>query len=109
MSRPNPHRRRRRPGRRPPGRYSGLPPSPPRPRGFTPPGWRQACDLVLPFRGRDKRLFFNRIGGGIAVAAGLFGALVGYAVLGLLGAFVGLWAGVTLCGMALEDGRYIRR
>jgi hypothetical protein len=56
-----------------------------------------------------RKSAFNEIGGGIAVAAGLFGAAVGYAILGLLGALVGLWTGVTLCGMALEDGRYIRR
>ena len=106
----NSHGRRRRPGRRPPARYAGYGPTPSaRPQGFTPPGWRQLFDVVLPHKGPEKRRFFNEVGGCIAFAAGLFGAVVGYAMLVVFGAILGLGAGVTLCGMALEEGRYIRR
>ena len=106
----NHHQRRRRPGRRPPAHFKGQTPTPSaRPRGFTPPGWRQVCNAVLPYRGREKRRFFNEVGDWLAVAAGLVGAVLGWAVLGPIGAVVGLAAGVSLCGKAMEDGRYVRR
>ena len=111
MSRKPSHQRRRRPGHRPPNRYSGSGhhPAGPRPQGFTPSGWRQFFNVVLPHKGAGKRRFFNELGDGIALGAGLIGVIIGYAALGLIGAIVGLWVGVTLCGMALEEGRYIRR
>jgi hypothetical protein len=104
------HQRRRRPGRRPPAHSKGQShKATARPRGFTPPGWRQFSNVVLPFKGRDKRLFFNEVSDWIAVAAGLVGALLGWSLLGPIGTIVGLCAGVMLCGQAMEDGRYIRR
>ena len=52
---------------------------------------------------------FNEVDDGIIAVAGLVGAALGWTDLGLLGAVLGLWAGVSLCGMALEGGRPIRR
>ena len=108
MSRRPRHRRRRR-GRLPPSRALVHRPSPPRPKGFTPPGWRQVRDAIPPHRGRDKRPFINEVDDGIIAVAGLVGAALGWTDLGLLGAVLGLRAGVSLCGMALEGGRPIRR
>ena len=62
-----------------------------------------------PHRGRDGRPFFNEVDDGIIAGAGLVGAALGWTDLGLLGAVLGLWAGVSLCGMALEGGRSLRR
>jgi hypothetical protein len=68
MPRRYPGRRRRRPGRPPPNRYGGGP-GPPRPQGFTPAGYRVLYDLMLPsLRGREKRLFFNKVSGGIVLS-----------------------------------------
>ncbi len=96
MSR-RPRHRRRRPGRRPPARAPVHRLSPTRPQGSTPPGWRQVHDAIPPHRGRDKRPFINEVDDGII------------AVAGLVGAALGLRAGMSLCGMALEDGQPIRR
>ena len=74
-----------------------------------PPGWRQVHDAVPPHRGRDERPLFHEIDDGIIAVAGLVGAALGWTDLGLLGAVLGLWAGMNLCGMALENGRPIRR
>jgi len=104
------HQRRRRPGRRPPAHFQGQAHKPSaRPQGFTPPGWKQFANVVLPFQGRDKRLFFNDLGDWVALAAGVVGALLGWTILGPIGAIAGLCAGVMLCGRAMEDGRYVRR
>jgi hypothetical protein len=108
MSR-RPRHRRRRPGRRPPAMDPAHRPSPPGPKGLTPPGWRQVHDAIPPHRGRDEHPYFREVDDGIIAVAGLVGAALGWTDLGLLGAVLGLWAGVSLCGMALEDGRPIRR
>jgi hypothetical protein len=74
MSRRSPHRRRR-PGRRPPHRYSGRH-GPPRPTGFTGTGFRQAWNWMLPgLKGPEKKRFFNEMSGGIILAGGLCGLL----------------------------------
>ena len=106
----NHHQRRRRPGRRPPAHFQGYNHNPAaRPQGFTPPGWRQVANIVLPFRGPAKRQFFNEVGDWVAVVAGLVGAVLGWSALGLFGAIGGLVAGVSLCGKAMEGSRHIRR
>jgi hypothetical protein len=108
MSKPYPNRRRRRPGRQPPNRFSGryLTPSA---RGYTGPGFKQLWDLFLPLRGRDRREFFNTVSATIALAGGLTGALIGFSCFGLLGGIFGLGAGVTLGGSIAERGRFYRR
>ena len=86
-------RRRRRPGRRPPDRLSrrflsSLP------QGFTGHGFGTHHRLLLPsLRGREKREFFNRISGGLVASFALGGVMFGYALLGPIGAFLGLGAG----------------
>ena len=63
MPRPYPDRRRRRPGRRPPNRYHGGagPDAARRGRTASPaPSCGPAYHMFLPFRGREKRAFFNR-------------------------------------------------
>jgi hypothetical protein len=56
----------------------------------------------MPWRpSRRSRADVNEVGDRFAVAAGLVEAILGRTVLGLVGAVLGLWAGVTLCGMAL--------
>jgi hypothetical protein len=74
-----------------------------------PPGWRRVHDAIRPHRGRDEHPFFREFDDVIIAVAGLVGAALGWTDLGLLGAVLGLWAGVSLCGMALEGGRPIRR
>ena len=74
-----------------------------------PPGWGQVHDVILPHRGRDERPFFCEVDEGIIAGAGLVGVVLGWIDLGLLGAALGLWAGVKLCRMALEDDRPSRR
>ena len=106
----NHHQRGRRPGRRPPAHFKGYSRKPDtRPQGFTPPGWRQVANVVLPFHGPAKRQFFNEVGDWVAVFAGLFGAVLGWSALGVIGAIGGLIAGVSLCGQAMEESRHIRR
>jgi hypothetical protein len=85
MSR-RPPQRRRRPGRRPPGRYSGghkrSPPS-----GFTGPGFRQLHQLILQgLKGPAKKRYFNELSSGIIVVAGICGAVFGLVWFGWLGA-----------------------
>ncbi len=47
---------------------------------------------------------FFEVDEGMIAGAGLVGVIIGWIDLGLLGAVLGLWAGVNLCRMALEDG-----
>ena len=102
MSRPYPNRRRRRPGRRPPDR---------RPRGhrpahrsgFTGPGFDRLYDRILPgLGGSEKRRYFNAVSGGIVLAAGLCGSILGLACFGWIGAIVGLGIGVSAGGSFAE-------
>ena len=108
MSR-KPRHRRRRPGRRPPANGPVHQPSLPISRGLTPPGWIPAPTVILPHRGRDERPFSCDVDEGMIAGAGLVGVVLGWIDLGLLGAALGLWAGVKLCRMALEDDRPGRR
>ena len=76
--------------------------------GFTGPGWRQFYRVVLPFRGRDKRHFFNGVSDWVVTSAGLAAAMVGYGAGGLLGALIGLGMGLTSCAGFLKQNRYHR-
>jgi hypothetical protein len=103
------HRRRRRPGRRPPHRLSRRYAGPPGP-GFTGYGLRPYHDLLLPgLRGREKRLFLNKASGGLLLGAALAGAVGGFAVGGPLGGLAGLGLGVALGGALAERGGFYRR
>jgi hypothetical protein len=107
MSR-RPPRGRRRPGRRPPNRYKGGP-GPPRPAGFTGPGFRQLHRAMLPgLRGPAKRHYFNALSGVIVLVAGAGGLALGLAFLGPLGAILGLGAGVAAGGSFVESRRFYR-
>jgi hypothetical protein len=107
MPRSYPHRRRR-PGRRPPNRFSGRL-SGPLPRGFTGPGFKQLYDVFLPMRGRERKAFFNQVSGGLVLGLGLGGALLGFSLLGLLGAPLGFAAGIAAGGACAEGQRFYRR
>jgi hypothetical protein len=106
---PHSNRRRRRPGRRPPNRLSKRFGSAP-PRGFTGRGLGTYYRLLLPsLEGREKRMFFNRASGGLVAGIALGGAVVGYGLLGPLGAILGLGAGLMAGGSTAERGRFYRR
>ena len=107
MSR-RPPRRRRRPGRRPPNRYSGGH-GPPRPAGFTGPGFRQLHRWILPgLEGAEKKRYFNAVCGGIVLAAGICGLLLGLVWFGWIGAILGLGGGVAAGGSFAESRRFYR-
>ena len=106
-SRPNGKRRRHRPGRRPPHRYSGRSPGPAG-RGYTGPGFKQLCDAFLPVHGREKREFFNALSGTLVLGCGLAGGWLGLCWLGPLGGLVGLGVGIAAGGAIAERGRYYR-
>ena len=107
MSR-RPTHRRRRPGRRPPHPYSGGL-GPPRPGGFTGPGFRHAWSWILPgLKEPDKKRFFNEVSGGIVLAAALCGLLLGLACLGPIGAILGLGAGIAAGGSFARSNRFHR-
>ena len=108
MARSYPNRRRRRPGRRPPRRYSGGH-GPPRPHGFTGPGFRQLYRWILPgLEGHEKKRYFNEVSRGIVLAAGLCGAVLGLACFGWVGAILGLGGGVAAGGSFAESRRFYR-
>ena len=79
-----------------------------RPAGFTGPGLRELHDVVLPFRGGDKRRFFNELSDRIVVIAGVAAAVVGYGSGGLLGAAIGLALGLAGAARAMVKGRFRR-
>jgi len=107
MSRKPPHRRRR-PGRRPPNRYTSRHGSP-RPAGFTGPGFRQLHRSILPgLEGSNKKGYFNALSGGIVLAAGACGLVLGLACLGPIGAVLGLGAGIVAGGSFAESNRFYR-
>jgi hypothetical protein len=109
MPRSYPHGKRRRPGRRPPHRYSGSGGSA-RPQGFTPPVFKAFYDLFLPgLRGAARKRFFNQVSGGIVLPCALVGAVMGYNTLGVLGLLLGLGAGLAAGSSLVEKGRFFRR
>jgi hypothetical protein len=109
MPRRYPHGRLRRPGRRPPQRYSGLGSSA-RPQGFTPSIYRPFYDLMMPgLQGAAKKRFFNQISGGIVLACALGGAALGYNALGVLGLLVGLNVGLAAGSSFVQKERFFRR
>jgi hypothetical protein len=66
--------------------------------------------LLLPApRGREKRLFFNTVSGGIVLGFGLGGALAGFARAEVISSGVGLAAGLGLGGSLAERHRFCRR
>jgi hypothetical protein len=100
MPRSHPNRRRRRPGRRPPQRYSG---------GFTPPGVDSFYKVAMPaLAGREKREFFNGLARWLLAGFGLGGAVLGLCWLGPLGAILGLGVGLVAGGHAAVKGRFFR-
>jgi hypothetical protein len=109
MPRRYPNGRRRRPGRRPPNRFAGRH-GPAQTQGFTPAGFRTFYNVFMPgLQGREKREFFNGIAVWMIIGFALGGAMVGYASFGLIGAFFGLGAGLTVGGRFAEKNRFYRR
>jgi hypothetical protein len=107
MSRRPPNRRRR-PGRRPPNRYSGRH-GPPTLQGFTGPGFRQLYEWMLPgLGGTAKKHHFNDVSRGIILAAGLCGAILGLICFGWIGAILGLGGGIAAGGSFAESQRFHR-
>jgi hypothetical protein len=108
MPRPYPNRRRR-PGRRPPNRYSGSG-SAGRPRGFTPPVYKVIYDLLMPgLHGAERKAFFNQVSGWIVLPFVLGGAVLGYQGLGVLGLILGLGAGLTAGSSFVDKQRFYRQ
>ena len=106
MGKPYHGRRRRRPRRRLRHRGSGLPP---RSHSYQDFGLKSFYDLLLPtIRGRDRRRFFNGVSGVMAIWSGVLGALLGWGMLGVPGAILGLGAGVVLGERFLTRNRYYR-
>src|SRR5262245_46348651 len=107
MGRRYPNRRRRRPGRRPPDRYSGLGQDS---SGFTPAGLDTFYKALMPgLGGREKREYFNDISAWLIMGIALGGAVVGYACLGVIGASLGLGAGLMAGGVVAGKGGFYRR
>ena len=99
---------RRRPGRRPPHRHGGRQ-GLPRPAGFTGAGFGQLHRWMLPgLEGAEKKGYFNELSGGIVLAVGLGGLLLGLALLGPIGAILGLGAGVAAGGSLASSNRFYR-
>ncbi len=105
MPRRYPDRRRRRPGRRPPVRYSGWH-GPGRADGFTGPGFRQLYRWLLPGLGGPE---INEVSRGIILAAGFCGAFLGPACFCWIGAILGLGGGIAAGGSFAESRRFHRR
>jgi hypothetical protein len=105
MSRPYPGRRRRRPRRRLRYRGNGLPA---RSHSYQDFGLRALYDLILP-RGRERRLFFNRVSEGMAIWFGALGALLGWGMVGPLGVILGFGCGIVFGANFLTKHRYYRR
>jgi hypothetical protein len=108
MARRYPNGRRRRPGRRPPNRYSGRHCST-QSQGFTPAGFRTFYNVFMPgLQGQEKREFFNGIAVWMIMGFALGGATAGYIWFGLLGAFFGLGAGLMIGARFAEKRRFYR-
>jgi hypothetical protein len=109
MPRRYPHGRRRRPGRRPPRRYSGAV-GPARPQGFTPPVYKVVYDLFFPgLRGAARKRVFNQMSAGIVLPIALCGAILGYNGLGVLGLLMGLGVGLAAGSALVQKERFYRR
>ena len=109
MARPYPHRRRRRPGRRPPNHYAGHR-GLPRPGGFTAGALGPLYRVLLPgLRGPEKKRLFNEVSRALPLGLGLGGALLGYAWLGPLGAALGLGGGLAAGASMAEGQGFYRR
>ena len=80
--------RRHKPGRRPPNRFGyGRR----RPQGFTPWGVRTGYRIMMTgLRGREKRLYFNKVSNYLVAGSAMSGAMAGFSLLGPLGAILGL-------------------
>src|SRR3954454_14192298 len=109
MARRYPRGRRRRPGRRPPNRYSGRG-GPTQHRGFTGSGFGSVYRVLLPgLGGREKRMFFNKISASLPLGAGLGGTVAGLGIAGPLGGALGLAAGLMVgAWVAQKGGRFYR-
>ena len=106
MGRHHPRRRRSRPRRRLRYRGNGLPP---RSHSYQDLGLRHLYNLFLPhIRGRDRRLFFNRVSEGMAIGFGVLGALLGWGMLGPLGVILGFGGGIAFGASFLTKNRYYR-
>jgi hypothetical protein len=106
MSKPYPGRRRRRPRRRLRYRGNGLPA---RSQSYQDFGFRHVYNLLLPhIRGRDRRLFFNRVSEGMAIWFGALGALLGWGMVGPLGVILGFGFGIVFGAGFLTKNRYYR-
>ena len=99
MPRRYPDRRRRRPGRRPPHRYSG----------FTHAGLGSFYRVALPsLTGMEKRSYFNNVSRWLLASVSLGGAVLGLCWLGPLGALLGLAGGLMAGGHLAVKGRFHR-
>ena len=108
MGRPFPKGRRRRPGQRPPNRYSDRHGTP-QPQGFSAGGFRTYHNLIAPrLKGREKRELFNEVAGWMVLAFAVGGAMIGYSCFGVLGAIFGLGAGIAAGGSTVRKGRFYR-
>ena len=106
MGQPDHGRRRRRPRRCLRYRGSGLAP---RSNSFQDFGLWAFYDLLLPhIRGRARRRFFYGACGWLVLWFGVLGALLGWAILGPFGLFIGFGAGVTLGANHLSRNGYFR-
>jgi hypothetical protein len=106
MGRHYPRRRRSRPRRRLRYRGNGLPA---RSHSYQDSGLRYIYDLLIPhIRGRDRRLFFNRVSGWMALWFGVLGALLGWGMLGPLGVILGFGGGIVFGANFLTKNRYYR-
>jgi hypothetical protein len=108
MGRPYPNRRRKRPGRPPPHQYRGEDP-PVRPQSYQDFGFRHLYNVFMPgIRGRERREFFNGATDWTVLVMGLFGAVVGSAMAGLVGAIVGFLAGLSFMAYMMQKHGYYR-
>ncbi len=104
MGKPYHGRRRRRPQRRLRYRRSGLAP---RSHSYQDFGLRFFYDLFAP-RGHGRRHFFNGVSDWMTLWFGVLGAVLGFAMLGLLGVVPGFGAGMVLGAGFLTKKRYYR-
>jgi hypothetical protein len=57
-------------------------------------------------RGREKKAFFNSIAGWMVLGFAAGGAMIGYSWFGVLGAIIGLGAGIGVGGSTARKGRF---
>ena len=106
MGRHYPRRRRGRPRRRLRYRGNGLPA---RSHCYQDFGLRHLYNLFPPhIRGRDRRLFFNHVSQGMAIYIGVLGGLLGWVMLGPIGALFGFGTGVAFGASYLTKNRHYR-